>query len=312
METLKILASLLRKGYINFRNNDPLILASSTAFFTTFSLSPILVILVNILKLAFDSEQINDKLFGKIRGAFGRETANQIENIVENVSTYGNDPMIFFAGSIFLLFVSTTLLKVVKQSINHLWHIKRKRGHRIRYNVRERIIATSLLLLVALLFLISLSIDTSLILLREYLPEMLPGVNHALLRSLNMTFSVLVVTAWFSFLFKFLPDAHVTWRVALVGGLITGIFFNTGKWILGKLLLYNNIVSIFGASASFALILLFIFYVGLILYFGASFTYFYGEAIRQPIRPRKFSEQYELTTIKHEVEGNDKKNKSAD
>jgi membrane protein len=302
MGTLRILASSLRKGYINFRNNDPLILASSTAFFTTFSLSPILVILVGILKLAFDSDRIPDQLFGKIRATFGLETANQIENIVENVSTYGNDPVILVVGSIFLLFVSTTLLKVVKQSINHLWHIKRKRGHRIRYNVRERAISTSLLLFVALLFLMSLSIDTLLILLRDYLPDMLPGVNHALLRTLNITFSILVVTAWFSFLFKFLPDAYVTWRVALVGGLITGIFFNTGKWILGKLLLYNNIVSIFGASASFALILLFIFYVGLILYFGASFTYFYGEAIRQPIRPIKFSEQYELTTINRKDE----------
>lgn len=297
MGTVRILASSLRKGYINFRNNDPLILASSTAFFTTFSLSPILVILVNILKLSFGSDHIPEKLFGKIRGTFGRETAHQIENIVENVSTYGNDPVIFFIGSIFLLFVSTTLLKVVKQSINHLWHIKRKRGHRIRYNVRERIVATSLLLFVALLFLTSLSLDTSLILMRTYIRELLPWIDHALLRSLNITFSVLVVTAWFTFLFKFLPDAYVTWRVSLVGGLITGIFFNTGKWILGKLLLYNNIVSIFGASASFALILLFIFYVGLILYFGASFTYFYGEAIKQPIRPRKFSEQYELTTI---------------
>jgi membrane protein len=297
MSTLSVIATSLRKGYVNFRNNDPLILASSTAFFTTFSLSPILVILVNILKLAFDNERIPEKLFGKLRGTFGQETAKQIENIVENVSTYGNDPVILVVGSIFLLFVSTTLLKVVKQSINHLWHIKRKRGHRIRYNVRERVIATSLLLFVALLFLTSLSLDTSLIIMRDYIRDVLPGIDRALLRSLNITFSVFVVTAWFSFLFRFLPDAIVTWRVALVGGLITGIFFNTGKWILGKLLLYNNIVSIFGASASFALILLFIFYVGLILYFGASFTYFYGEAIKQPIRPRRFSEQYELTTI---------------
>jgi membrane protein len=303
---LRVLAGAFRKGYVNFRNNDPLILASSTAFFTTFSLSPILVILVNILKLAFDNDKIPEALFRKLAATFGRETAHQIENIVENVSTYGNDPVVLVIGTIFLLFVSTTLLKVVKQSINHLWHIKRKRGHRIRYNVRERFVATSLLLFVALLFLTSLSIDTSLILVRDYLRDIVPGINAALLRSLNITFSVLVVTAWFSFLFKFLPDAHVTWRVALVGGLITGIFFNTGKWILGKLLLYNNIVSIFGASASFALILLFIFYVGLILYYGASFTYFYGEAIKQPIRPRKFSEQYELTTISSK-EGKDKK-----
>jgi membrane protein len=297
VKTIRLLGKSLREGYTNFKANDPLILASSTAFFTTFSISPILVILVNILGFAFDNDKIPDKLFGKVSGIFGKETATQIESIVENVSKYNNDPFITVAGFVFLLFVSTTLLKVVKQSINHLWHVKRKHVSRIRYNLTERLISTSLLLFVALLFLASLLLDTSLILLRDYVHDLVPYVDTALLRTLNIVFSILVVTAWFTFLFKFLPDAHATWKVCLVGGLVTGILFNTGKWILGKLLLYNNLASIFGASASFALILLFIFYVGLILYFGASFTYAYGEAIEQQIAPGKFSERYEVTAI---------------
>ena len=307
MKTLRDIAGSLRAGFINFKANDPLILASSTAFFTTFSLSPILVILVNILGFAFDNDRIPDKLFGKLGSTFGKETAGQIQKIVENVSAYDSHPLMTVAGFIFLLFVATTLLKVVKQSINHLWHIKRKHVSRIKYNLRERLIATSLLMVVALLFLASLMLDTSLILLKGYLRDVIPAIDAKVFRTLNITFSILVVTAWFTILFKFLPDAHVTWRVALVGGLVTGIFFNTGKWVLGKLLLYNNIASIFGASASFALILLFIFYVGLILYFGASFTYAYGETIQQSILPGKFSERYELMAIPEDESTNEQK-----
>jgi membrane protein len=287
MKTIRLLLRCLRDGYSNFRSNDPLILASSTAFFATFSLSPILVILVNVLMLTFDNDRIPAQLFGKLSNTFGKESAAQIQNIVENVSVYQSDPFITVGGFIFLLFVATTLLKVVKQSINHLWHVKRKDVSRIRYNLQERLTAASLILFVALLFL-------------DYVHDLLPDFHVALLKSLNIAFSILVVTAWFAILFKFLPDAHVTWKVTLVGGLVTGILFNTGKWILGKLLLYNNIASIFGASASFALILLFIFYVGLILYFGASFTFAYGEYTSQPIVPGKFSQRYEVTAIEDE------------
>jgi membrane protein len=237
--------------------------------------------------LTFDNDRIPAQLFGKLSNTFGKESAAQIQNIVENVSVYQSDPFITVGGFIFLLFVATTLLKVVKQSINHLWHVKRKDVSRIRYNLQERLTAASLILFVALLFL-------------DYVHDLLPDFHVALLKSLNIAFSILVVTAWFAILFKFLPDAHVTWKVTLVGGLVTGILFNTGKWILGKLLLYNNIASIFGASASFALILLFIFYVGLILYFGASFTFAYGEYTSQPIVPGKFSQRYEVTAIEDE------------
>jgi membrane protein len=253
-----------------------------------------------VLMLTFDNDRIPAQLFGKLSNTFGKESAAQIQNIVENVSVYQSDPFITVGGFIFLLFVATTLLKVVKQSINHLWHVKRKDVSRIRYNLQERLTAASLILFVALLFLASLLLDTTLTLLKDYVHDLLPDFHVALLKSLNIAFSILVVTAWFAILFKFLPDAHVTWKVTLVGGLVTGILFNTGKWILGKLLLYNNIASIFGASASFALILLFIFYVGLILYFGASFTFAYGEYTSQPIVPGKFSQRYEVTAIEDE------------
>src|SRR5690606_19526928 len=122
------------------------------------------------------------------------------------------------------------------------------------------------------------------------------SLDVTLIRLINIVFSILVVTAWFTIIFKFLPNAKIQWGVATTGGLLTAVLFNIGKWILGKLLLYNNVVTFFGASASFALILLFIFYSALILYYGASFTFVYGDAIHKPILPGKYSVRFKMVS----------------
>lgn len=302
MITLKAAWRILRKSFTRLRRNDPLILASSTAFFTTFSVSPILVILVNILSLIFKNNEVTQKLFSRLRTTFGAETAQQIENIVNNFRSFDSHGMITVAGTLFLFFVATTLLLIVKKAIHLLWRIRRKPSARLQYTFKERTIAVVLILFIGILFLISLLFDTSVAVLHEYLQDLIPAIDAVLIRIINIIFSVLVVTTWFTILYKILPDARVTWNVALPGGLLTGILFNTGKWILGNLLLYSNMANLFGASAAFALILLFIFYASFILYFGASFTYVYAEAVNRPILPGKYSEQFEVTVINNEKE----------
>jgi membrane protein len=140
-------------------------------------------------------------------------------------------------------------------------------------------------------------LDTSVAFLQGYLQQLIPGVDTILIRTVNIIFSVLVVTGWFTILYKILPDAIVHWNVALVGGLLTAVLFTMGKWILGHLLDYSNMVTIFGAFASVLFILLFIFYSSLILYYGASFTYGYASATNKPIKPRKHSVNYEMKIV---------------
>jgi membrane protein len=146
-------------------------------------------------------------------------------------------------------------------------------------------------------FILSLLLDTSVAFLEGYLQELIPGVDTILIRTVNVIFSIFVVTAWFTILNRILPDAIVHWKVALVGGLLTAVLFTIGKWILGHLLDYSNMVSIFGAFASVFFILLFIFYSSLILYYGASFTFGYASETNMPIKPRKHSDHYEVKIV---------------
>ena len=294
---LKKVYGLFKDAFLQLKGNEPLILASATAFFTLFSLTPILVILVNILSILFRNNKITGALFQPIEKVFGGETSEQIRSIVENVKSFGGAWYITLGGFIFLFFVATNLLNIVKKSINQLWRIRSSSSKRIKYNLRERLIGILLILSIGFVFTISLLLDTSVAFLHGYLQELIPTVDTILIRTVNVIFSILVVTAWFTILYKILPDAIVHWKVALVGGLLTAVLFTIGKWILGQLLDYSNMVSIFGAFASVFFILLFIFYSSLILYYGASFTYGYANETNRPIKPRKHSDNYEVKVV---------------
>jgi len=294
---LKKAPGIFKDAFLQLNRNEPLILASATAFFTLFSLTPILVILLNILSILFRNDKITEALFQPIEKVFGAETSEQILSIVEKVKSYGGEWYITVGGFIFLLFVATNLLNIIKKAINQLWSIRKSPSKKIRYNLRERLIGILLILSMGFVFTISLLLDTSVAFLEGYLQELIPSVDTIFIRTVNIIFSVLVVTAWFTILFKILPDAIVHWKVALVGGLLTAVLFTIGKWILGQLLNYSNMVTIFGAFASVFFILLFIFYSSLILYYGASFTYCYASESDRPIKPQKYSDNYEVKIV---------------
>jgi membrane protein len=297
--SLKQIAAVLRDAFILLRRNDALILASSTAFFATFSLSPIIVILVNVLGVYFRSEEIRQQLFDKLQTTLGRQTTAEIEKIVNNFMAFEGNWWVTIVSFIFLLFVATTLLGIVRKSIHQLWHIRRKAAVKLKYNVKERLIGLGLLAFTGLLFIVSLMLDTSLAIFRDYLQEFIPGINPLFIRVANMLVSIAIVTAWFTMLFKILPEARLHWKVAFTGGVVTGLLFSLGKFILARLLIGSNLNTIFGASASIALLLLFIFYSAMIMYYGAAFTYSFGKAIDDPVRPGRYADEYDEILVKH-------------
>jgi membrane protein len=298
IKKIKVVPVVLLESFRLLERSNPLILASSTAFFTTFSLSPIIIILVNVLSLYFKAERIRSELIKKITSILGEASAHEIEKIVNNFMSFKGSGWMTVVGFIVLIFIATTLLRVIQLSIHQLWHIAKNSSTPIQYSLTERMKAILMILFMGLLFLVSLLLDTSMALLKDYMPALIPSADILLVQTSNIVFSLVVITAWFSVLFKLLPDAHVHWRVAASGGFLTAVLFSLGKWVLGLFLVSNHaFASIFGASTSFALILLFIFYSSFIIYFGASFTYLYGNATGRPITPGKYGMQYEEKMI---------------
>jgi membrane protein len=291
----------LRKGFLILRSNDPLILASSTAFFATFALSPILIILVNLFSLYPSAVRFNTQLFKAIGAAVGKETAHDIELIVKNFQALEGNIWVTVSVAVFLIFVATTMLSVVKYGINKLWHIRPRPEVRFRYHSRERGLAIGLLLITAILFLINFVVDSMMAVSMDYLIVKWPTVVINVVHVFHGLFSIIMITFWFTLVFKWLPDARVSWDVTMSGGLLTGVLFSLGKMLLAKLLVHSRVATIFGASASIALLLLFIFYVAFMFYYGAAFTYAYGETMNDPIYAGKYAAEYEEKIIEKNV-----------
>jgi membrane protein len=151
-----------------------------------------------------------------------------------------------------------------------------------------------------ILFLTVLLGEAFLTLMHVYIREIWPGSTTLLFAILNQVVSILIVTAWFGVIFKDLSDATLKWNTTITGALFTGILFTIGKLILGWILAQSNIQTIYGASGSFVLLLLFVFYCSFILYFGAMFTRIWAEYNRSSIEPRRNAYKYILSELKKE------------
>jgi membrane protein len=149
-----------------------------------------------------------------------------------------------------------------------------------------------------ILFLTSLLSDALIALLSDLIKDYWPAITGAFIQIIRHVVAIAIVTVWFAVVFKFLPDARTPWPTALGGALFTAVLFTGGKFLLGLLLSGSNIGSIYGASGSFVLILLFVFYSSFILYYGAAFTRQWGKYNNKELMPRDYAMFYELAEIK--------------
>jgi membrane protein len=296
--TVKELGKILLVSFGEFKRNEPLRLAGATAFFTTFALPPILIILVQIIGLVFNIENLREKFFVRLAETLGKQSAAQVKVTFSGFTSLAKNWMITIVGFIFLIFVATTLFKVIKDSLNQLWNVKAETKRPFKLQLENRAIAMVIILLGGVLFIGGILAEGMESMFRHYTGELPPPTANFLNTIVSHSISAIIVTAWFAILFKVLPDAKASWKVVIAGGFFTGLLFTAGKIIIRYALSFGNIKNIFGASSSLVLLLLFVFYSSFILYYGACFTKVYAAFIEDPIRAGEHAIKYRLVEIK--------------
>ena len=291
---------LFPKALTMLLQNDPLRMAGATAFFTTFALPPILVILIQALKLVLDPDRARTELFRHLSAIVGPETVRSIMNILQALRKLAQNGWITVGGFIFLLFVATTLFKVIKGSINQIWSVRPANRPGFVKSMASRAQSVAVILGAGILFILGLVTETLQTTVVRYMFELSPILSIYFNAVVNYLVSLVIVTLWLSILFRFIPDARPSWTVALAGALMTGLLFTFGKAVLRILLSYSSINNVYGTSASIVLLLLFVFYSALIVYFGAAFTRLWAEWTEDPILPRPHATRYRL--IESEIE----------
>ncbi|MHA4809221.1 YihY/virulence factor BrkB family protein [Flavitalea flava] len=280
----KMVFLLLQDAFRELQQNDPLRMAAATSFFTSFALPPILIILIEVFSIFGNSVFIRHGLLDRLSIALGKNTEVQIRDTLRNVHHLSLSPGLKIGGFIFLLFVATTLFTVIKNSLNQLWRIRLKKDRGFVFELLYRGKSIGVIILAGVLFFIGFIFPA---------------------------FSALAAPAWFILLLKFLADGRPSWKVAIAGGIFTGLLFAVGEAMLHFLLSYNKVKTIYGATASLVLLLLFVFYSAFIFYYGACFTKVLASLINQPILPTRNATRYTLKSIEWDGEEKEEKEEKA-
>lgn len=288
---LHILWKLLKASFNRLQQNDPLRMAGATAFFTSFALPPIIVLLFQLFRIFFSGQLIGTQLGKVLSATLGKEGSEQLRSTARGFRNLAQNWYMDIIGLLFLIFVATTLFKVIRNSLHDIWDIGlRRTGFMFDLKVRGRSLA--IIVTAGILFVAASIIDVARVIAEEYIGKIWVAGSLFVTTAINEIASILVTTIWFIVLFRFLANARPSWRVAKVGGILTGVLYYIGRTILSSVMSNSNAGIIYGAGASIALILLFVFYCSFILYFGASFIKEYSLYINDPIVPSR--KAYEL------------------
>lgn len=280
-----------------FQKNDPLRLAGATAFFANFALPPILLILIKLFGAFIDKKVLTNRLFDRLSNLFDDQSTTQVRETLVNIRAIDQHWYATLISFVFFLFVATTLFSVIKSSLDQIWSIGIKDKTTFFFKLKLRGRALVIIVLAGILFFVGILTDSMQALIGSYINPSAPLFGKIFLTILNQVLFIAIVTTWFTVLFRFLTNGRPTWRNAIRGGILTGIFFTLGKTILRIMLPLSNIGNIYGASGSIVLIMLFVFYSSFIFYFGACFIKVLSDAHESPIRPIKGAFNYEIKEV---------------
>ncbi|MEJ5960665.1 YihY/virulence factor BrkB family protein [Pedobacter immunditicola] len=279
------------------QKNDPLRLAGATAFFANFALPPILLILIRLFGSFIDKKVLANRLFDRLSNLIDDASTRQVKETLTNIRSMDQHWYATLISFVFFIFVGTTLFGVIKNSLDQIWSIGIKDQTSFFFKLKLRGRSMVIIILAGILFFVGLMTDSIQAIIGSYINPAAPTFGKVFLMILNQVLFVAIVTTWFTVLFRFLTNGRPTWRNAVRGGILTGIFFTVGKFILRIMLPLSNIGNIYGASGSIVLIMLFVFYSSFIFYFGACFVKVLSDAHETPIRPIKGAFNYEIKEV---------------
>jgi len=276
--------SILREAGSGWMNDNATRLSAALAFYTILSVAPLLVIVTAIAGWVFGSEAAATMLQDQMRGLVGQAGADVAKAAVEHAHRPGSGILATVIGVATLLFGASGVFTELQGSLNLVWHVKPKPGRGIWGTIRDRFLSFGMVLAVGFLLLVTLVITTAITAIGTYMGGLVTGVP-TLLHVANIVVSFVVVTVLFALIFKYLPDAEVAWRDVWFGAAVTSALFTLGKYLIGLYLAKAAPGSAFGAAGSIVTFVVWVYYSGLIVIFGAELTRVTARHAGRQIRP---------------------------
>jgi membrane protein len=296
--SFKALWDVLKKSFTGFSNDNVATKSSSLAYYTVFSMAPLLIIIISLSGLFLGQQAAQGKIYSALAGFVGADTASQLQTMIQNASITGKSKIAAIIGIITLLVGATTVFAQIQSSINAIWGLKPKPKKGWLKMLKNRFLSFSVILGLGFLLLVSLSISTLINGFSTSLKAHFPDMAVIIFYIINQVITLIVTALIFGAIFKVLPDARIHWKDVAVGAITTAVLFMLAKFGISFYISKSNVGSTYGAAGSLVILLLWVYFSSMILYFGAEFTKAYAMRFGSQIYP----DNYAVTTKTVEVE----------
>jgi len=277
---------LIKEAALAWNNDSAASMGAAIAYYTIFSIAPLLIIAIAIAGFFFGVEAAQGHIFAQARGLVGEEGALALQGLVESASKPAEGFLATVIGLVIMVFGATGVFAELQGAMDRIWQVPAaKQQWSLWSMIRRRLLTFGMVLGVAFLLLVSLVVS-ALISALETLWNPYVGVTGIILQILNFAVSFLIVAGLFALIFKLLPRVAVAWGDVIIGAAATALLFNIGKFLIGLYIGKSGVVSGFGAAGSLVALLLWIYYSAQVFLLGAEFTWVYAKRYGSKSRSR--------------------------
>lgn len=285
-----------------FMDDRGLKLSGALAYFSIFSMAPLLMIIIFIMGTIYGAGDFQGKIFNELNGLVGDDAARQVQESMKRISLAEKTSFALVTGIVTLFIGATGVFVEIQDSINMIWRVKAKPQKGWLQMIKNRFLSFSLIISLGFLLLVSLIVNGVVVALMDQLKVYIPDITVILLNIINLVITFVIITILFSIIFKFLPDAEISWRDVRKGAIFTALLFMLGRYLIGLYISFSEPGTAFGAAGSIIIVLVWVYYTAAILYFGAEFTQVYSEACGGKIRPAPYAVHLVLNEEEKDVD----------
>lgn len=283
---LKNILELFSSSFKEWNEDRASRLSAALAYYTVFSISPLLIIALAVAGQFFDQNAVRNELMAQIGGLVGQQGAEMVELMLESAGKPADSLIASVIGVVVLLLGASGVFGELQSALNTIWEVAPKPERGLIDTIKIRFLSFTMVIGVGFLLLVSLMVSTILSILNNFLANSIQPVLF-LLQFMNTVVSLGAITFIFALIFKFVPDVKIAWRDVWLGAFVTALLFTIGKLAIGFYLGSSSVTSTYGAAGSLVIILLWVYYSTQILFFGAEFTQVYANQYGSLVRPAR-------------------------
>jgi len=270
-----ILKKILKLGFrelkrigVSWRDSHASTFGASVAYYTIFSLAPLLIITVAIAGIIIDQDFAKIGIINEFTEVFGQSGALFVDSLLNSATPQSSNVFLIIAGFIIIILGATGIFSELEAALDSIFEAEPKKSRGLRGTLREKLLSIGMVMSVGFLLLASLAASTVVTALSDFLSSRIPGGDF-LARTAEIVISFVLIWIFLTFLYRFLPSKKIGNHASLIGGLIAGTFFTIGKYALGIYLGSSSTVSVYGSAAALVLIIVWAYYMAQIFFLSS-------------------------------------------